>query len=48
MARGFEHGAMKEASKRIPNKQFNPADVLVAGQLKIVARARLAAHRGTP
>lgn len=39
MARGFEHGAMKEASKKIPSKQFDRSDVFVAGHLKIVARA---------
>jgi len=39
MARGFEHGAMKEASKKIPNRQFDPADVFVADHLKIVAKA---------
>jgi hypothetical protein len=39
MARGFEHRAMKEASKKIPYKQVDPADVFVADHLKIVAKA---------
>jgi uncharacterized protein (UPF0332 family) len=39
MARGFEHGAMREASKKTSNKQFDPADVFVADHLKIVAKA---------
>ena len=47
MARGFEHRAMKEASKKIPNKQVDPADVFVADHLKIVAKAfvELQQHR---
>lgn len=39
MARGFEHGAMKDASKRAVNRQFDPAEAAIGAQLKTVAQA---------
>jgi uncharacterized protein (UPF0332 family) len=39
MARGFDHGPMKDASKKTVNKQFDPADAAIAAQLKTVAQA---------
>jgi hypothetical protein len=39
MARGFEHGPMKDASKKTVNRQFDPADAAIAAQLKTVAQA---------
>ncbi len=39
MARGFDHGPMKDASKRTVNRQFGPADTAVAAQLRVVAQA---------
>jgi uncharacterized protein (UPF0332 family) len=39
LARGFDHGAMKDASKKTVNRQFDPADAAIAAQLKTVAQA---------
>jgi uncharacterized protein (UPF0332 family) len=39
VARGFEHGPMKDASRRTVKKQFARADAPVAAQLKAVAQA---------
>jgi uncharacterized protein (UPF0332 family) len=39
MARGFDHGAMKDASKKTVNRQFDPGDAAIGGQLKTVAQA---------
>ncbi|MGA3039822.1 MAG: hypothetical protein ABSF54_03410, partial [Bryobacteraceae bacterium] len=39
MARGFDHGTMKDASKKTVNRQFDPGDAAIAGQLKAVAQA---------
>jgi hypothetical protein len=39
MARGFEHTAMKEASKKIAGKDFGLSDPIVVGHLKTVASA---------
>ena len=47
MARGFEHRAMKEASKKIPNKQVDPADVFVADHLKKWSRTEVQSHVDT-
>lgn len=39
MARGFEHTAMKDASKRIAGKDFRNSDHGMVGQLRTVAAA---------
>jgi hypothetical protein len=39
MARGFDHGTMKDASKRAVKRQFAPSEAMVAAQLRIVAQA---------
>src|SRR3984885_79457 len=39
IARGFEHSAMKVASKKTANRIFDKADAVVGGHLKIVAQA---------
>jgi hypothetical protein len=39
MARGFDHGAMKDASKKTVNRQFDPGDAAIGSQLKAVAQA---------
>jgi uncharacterized protein (UPF0332 family) len=39
VARGFDHGAMKDASKRTVSRQFDPADLAIGARLKTVAQA---------
>jgi len=39
MARGFEHTAMKDASKKIAGKDFRNSDPSVVGHLRTVAAA---------
>lgn len=39
VARGFDHRAMKDASKRAAKLRFGTADAAIGGQLKTVAQA---------
>jgi hypothetical protein len=39
MARGFDHGPMKAASKKLLNKPFDAADRAIAARLRTVAQA---------
>lgn len=39
LARGFDHGPMKDASKKTINRKFDPADAAISAQLKMVAQA---------